>query len=116
MSAPAAPTRGSRRAAHAWRDLSTGARAFITALLALVVLVAGLVTWHADSADSGASAALGVLAWVMVVASVVAPLAALVLGAIAVRTGSGRALGAVALVAALIVLFLVGVLTMGWGA
>ena len=113
MTAPVAPTRGSGRAAHAWRDRSTGARAVVAAVLALGVLVAGLVTWHADS---GASAALGVLAWVMIVAGVVAPLAALVLGAIAVRTGSGRALGAVALLAALIVLFLVGFSTMGWGA
>ena len=116
MTAPVAPTRGTSHAAHAWRDRSTGARAVVAAVLALVVLVAGLVTWRADSADAGASAALGVLAWVMIVAGVVAPLAALVLGTIAVRTGSGRALGAVALVAALIVLFLVGFSTMGMGA
>lgn len=113
---PVAPTRGSGRAAHAWRDRSTGARAVVAAVLALVVLVAGLVTWHADSGTSGASAVLTVLAWVMIVASVVAPLAALVLGVIAVRTGSGRALGAVAVLAALIVLLLVGFSTMGWAA
>lgn len=52
----------------------------------------------------------------MFVVGVVAPLAALVLGVIAVRTGSGRALGAVALVVALVALVLVGVSTMGWGA
>jgi cell division protein FtsW (lipid II flippase) len=110
VTAPVAHTRGSRRAADAWRDLSTGARAVVATVLALVVYVAGLVTWQADS---GASAALGILAWVMIVAGVVAPVAALVLGAIAVRTGSGRALGAVALVAALAVLCLVGISTMG---
>ncbi len=113
MTAPVAPVRRSRRTAHAWHDLSTGARAVVAAVLALVVLVAGLFTWRADT---GASAALGALAWVMFVAGVVAPLAALVLGAIAVRTGSGRALGAVALVVALVVLVLVGVSTMGWAA
>ena len=107
------PTRGSRRAARALREMSMGARAVVAAVLALAVLVACLVTLQADT---GTSAALGVLAWVMVVTGVVAPVAALVLGAIAVRTGSGRVLGAVALVAALIVILLVGVATMGWGA
>lgn len=37
MTAPVAPTCGSRRAAHAWRDLSTGARVVVAAVLALVV-------------------------------------------------------------------------------
>lgn len=102
--------RGSRRAADALRDLSTGVRAVVAAVLALVVYVADLVTWRTDS---GASAALGILAWVIFVAGVEAPVAALVLGGIAVRTGSGRVLGAVALVPALVVLCLVGVSTMG---
>lgn len=107
MTGPVAPARGPRR------DLSRGAQAAIAALLAVVVLAAGLVAWRADSANAGASTPLTVLAWVTTAAGVAAPLAALVLGAIAVRTGSGRALGAVAVLLALVVLVLVGVATMG---
>lgn len=113
MTAPVAHARGFRRAADSWRDLSKGARAVVVAVLALVVDVAGLFAWHADT---GASATCGALALVMLVVGVVAPVVALVLGGIAVRTGSGRALGAVALVAALVMLCLVGVATMGFGA
>lgn len=116
MTAPMAPTRGSGRAARTRRGLSTGARAVVAAVIAVLTLAAGLVTWHADSAAAGASAPLRVLAWVLLVAGVAAPLAALVLGAIAIRTGSGRTLGAVALLAALVTLVLVGFSALGAGA
>lgn len=116
MTAPMAPTRGSGRPARTWRGLSTGARAVLAAVIAVLTLAAGLVTWHVDGVPAGASAPLRVLAWVLLVAAVAAPLAALVLGAIAIRTGSGRTLGAVALLAALVTLVLVGFSALGLGA
>lgn len=118
MSVPVTSARASRTASEVWGDLSTGARALVAAGLALVVHVAGLVTWRADSAlasagPSSSSAALQFLVWPLLVASVVAPVATLVLGGMAVRTRSGRALGAVAVGVAFVMLGLVVVATMG---